>query len=146
MNITLANNSSERNEVNKNINTGPSFDCILRAETSVSDPVILLEYEGNLSAYNYCYISDFQRYYYIIDITSVRNNLWAIKCHVDVLMSFKSSILSSIAILDESSITGANKYLANDVWRALSKDKTHIIPFSSGLNSSGQYILITAGG
>lgn len=146
MNVTLCNNSSERNEINKTISNGETFFCTLRSETSVSDPAILLEYNGNLSGYNYCYIPDFGRYYYITDITSVRNNLWMVKCHVDVLMSFKSAILSSVAILEESSVTGISNYLSNDVWRALSKDKTSIIPFSNGLNSSGEYILITAGG
>ena len=146
MNVTLCNNSSERNEINKVISNGETFICTLRSETSVSDPAILLEYNGNLSGYNYCYIPDFDRYYYITDITSVRNNLWMVKCHVDVLMSFKSAILSSVAILEESSVTGISNYLSNDVWRALSKDKTSIIPFSNGLNSSGEYILITAGG
>lgn len=146
MDVRLCNNSSERNEINKSISGGEVFSCTLRAETSASDPVILLEYNGNLSGYNYCYISEFSRYYYITDITSVRNNLWAVKCHVDVLMSFKSAILSSVAILEESSVTGASNYLANDVWRALCKDKTSIISFSNGLNSSGEYILITAGG
>lgn len=146
MNITLCNSSSERNEVNKSISGGVTFDCTLRAETSISDPSILLEFNGNLSQYNYCYIPDFQRYYYITDITSVRNNLWQVSCHVDVLMSFKNAILSSIAIIEETSVAGISNYLSNDVWVALSKDKTSIIPFASGLNSSGQYILITAGG
>ena len=146
MNVTLCNNSSERNEINKSISIGYTFACTLRAETSVSDPAILLEYDGNLSQYNYCHIPDFQRYYYILDISSVRNNLWQIRCHVDVLMSFKNAILSSDAILEESTVTGISNYLSNDVWVATSKDKTSIIPFSSGLNSSGQYILITAGG
>lgn len=146
MNITLCNNSSERNEINKSISGGTTFSCTLRSETSISDPAVLLEYDGNLSQYNYCYIPEFSRYYYITDITSVRNKFWQVKCHVDVLMSFKQSILNSIAILDESTVTGASNYLSNDVWRALSKDKTSIIPFSNGLNSSGQYILITAGG
>lgn len=146
MDVRLCNNSSERNEINKSISGGETFSCTLRSETSVSDPAILLEYNGNLSSYNYCYISEFSRYYYITDITSVRNNLWMIKCHVDVLMSFKSAIFSSVAILEESSVTGTSNYLSNDVWRTLSKDKTSIIPFSNGLNSSGEYILITAGG
>lgn len=146
MNIILCNNSSERNEVNKNISSGATFDCTLRSETSVSDPALLLEFDGNLSQFNYCYIPEFARYYYITDITSVRNKLWQIKAHVDVLMSFRQAILSSVAILDESTVTGANNYLSNDVWRALSKDKTDIIVFSNGLNSTGQYILITAGG
>lgn len=146
MDITLCNNSSEKNEINKAISNSVTFTGILRSETSVSDPVIMLEYNGNLSVYNYCRIPDFSRYYYITDITSVRANLWTVKCHVDVLMSFKSAILSAVAILDESTETGISNYLSNEVWRSLSKDKTSIIPFSNGLNSTGEYILITAGG
>lgn len=146
MDIRLCNNSSEHNEINKIISTGETFSCVLRAEASITEPVILLEYDGNPSNYNYCYIPDFSRYYYITDITSARNNLWIISCRVDVLMSFKESILSSVAIVEETSVTGINNYLSNDVWRSLVKDKTSIIPFSSGLNSSGEYILITAGG
>lgn len=146
MNVALCNNSSEKNEINKVISNGTTFSCTLRSKTSISDPTIVLEYNGNLSGYNYCYIHDFGRYYYITDIVSVRYNLWMIKCHVDVLMSFRQSILSSVAIVEESSETGASNYLSNDVWRTLSKDTTSIIPFSNGLNSSGEYILVTAGG
>lgn len=146
MNVTLYTNNSESNELNKVLSNSLTFECILREATSVQDPIILLEVNANISQYNYCYIEDFQRYYYIRDIVSIRNKLWQVHCHVDVLMSFKTSILSSTAILDETTVTGASNYISNNVWTALAKDKTSIIPFSSGLLNNGTYILITAGG
>ena len=48
-------------------------------------------YHNVLSA-NYCYIPYFNRYYYVEEIISVRNNLWQIVLKVDVLMSFASKI------------------------------------------------------
>lgn len=146
MDILLYNNHSEKNELNKFIDGEAVFQGTMRQETSVSDPEFLIEFNGYLSSFNYCYIPDFQRYYYILDVSVVRTSLWRVSCHVDVLMSFKDEILSSYAILDESTVTGISNYLANDVWRELAKDTTTIIKFSHGLKSSGEYILITAGG
>lgn len=69
-----------------------SFDCILKDGCSVLSPVIMLE-AGLTSrpAFNYCYIPDFQRYYFISDWTFNRR-LWAGSLTVDVLASFKSQI------------------------------------------------------
>ena len=69
-----------------------SFDCILKDGCSVISPVIMLE-AGLTSrpAFNYCYIPDFQRYYFISDWTFNRR-LWAGSLTVDVLASFKSQI------------------------------------------------------
>lgn len=146
MQITLYKTGSERNALNKVLTNPVEFNGTLRNETSISDPIITLEYSSNITGYNYCYISEFERYYFINDIRSVRNNLWALHMHVDVLMSFKSSILASTVILAESTDTGKSNYLVNDVWVSTVKDKTDIINFSSGLLESGEYILITAGG
>lgn len=146
MEIKLLTNNSELYELNKNLSNEQSFECVLKKPTSVTEPILLLTIESNPSQYNYCYIPEFKRYYYINDIISFRNNFWEIHCRVDVLMSFKDSILSSYAILDESTKTGVNNYLSNDVWNSMVKDKTTIIQFQKGLSENGEYILITAGG
>jgi hypothetical protein len=146
MDIILCNTSSEGNEINKELTNSILFGCTLRAETSILEPSVLLESQNNLSVYNYCYIPEFARYYYIADVLSVRNNLWLLKCKVDVLMSFKDSIFESYAIIEESTETGISNYLNNDVWVNLVKDKTDILQFPNGLLENGEYILITAGG
>lgn len=43
--------------------------------------------------WNYVYISDFNRYYYVTNIVWLSNNMWQITCAEDVLMSNKNKIL-----------------------------------------------------
>ena len=56
---------------------------------------------------NYCYIPAFERYYYITSITVVRNGLWAIECHVDVLKTYEDSILQCDILVDRCSKDGS---------------------------------------
>lgn len=48
---------------------------------------------------NYARITEFNRYYFITDITSIRNNLWEISMTCDVLMSYKTEILNLPAFI-----------------------------------------------
>ena len=121
------------------------FSGTLREETSIISPVVLMELE-NPSSYNYAYIPEFGRYYFINDIVSVRKGLWRISMRVDVLESFKNYILDLGVILSDSENTGAENYLSGDVWKTKVKEKTDIINFPSGLSETGHFILITAGG
>ena len=118
----------------------------LRKSTSVKNPVIVVESTDAIIGYNYCFITEFARYYFITDIKSVRNGLWEVSMRVDVLMSFQSDILSSEAIIDHETTPDISNYLNSDIWNSTVKDKTDIITFSGGLSESGGYVLITAGG
>ena len=136
------------NVINKTIDptTALTLTGELRESTSVKNPVILIESTDLIIGYNYCFITEFARYYFITDIKSVRAGLWEISMRVDVLMSFKSDILSSVAIIDHETAPKISEYMPSDIWQDLVKDKTDIINFSSGLSESGGYVLITAGG
>lgn len=145
MQCSLMVNSSERNEIHKAISNISFYDCRLIDETTVTHPSLLIE-ANNISSFNYCYIPDFKRYYYIQEIVSVTNSLWRVNCSVDVLMSFKNQILSSYAIISKNTSTETSYYLSNDSFVSNVKSITDIIPFSNGLLDNGEYILITAGG
>jgi hypothetical protein len=144
--ITFYNNLSERKVIRKTLTNALNLSGALREATSVTNPIITVESASLIVGYNYCHIPDFSRYYFVVDIKSMRNNLWAITLKVDVLMSFQEAILNTPAIIDHTSEQDTTNYLTSDVWRSLVKDKTDIINFSNGLSESGGYILITAGG
>ena len=74
----------------------------LRDESSIVDPVFLIEYQNPINA-NYAYIAEFQRYYYIRNITAVRTGLWRIELHTDVLKTFSEGILGSPCVVNRSS-------------------------------------------
>ena len=145
MEITLCVNTSEKSKIGKNLTSMNVFSGTLREETSVISPVVLMELE-NPSGYNYAYIPEFGRYYFISDMVSVRKGLWRISMKVDVLESFKNYILDLGVILSDSENMGAENYLSGEVWKAKVKEKTDIINFPSGLSEAGHFILITAGG
>lgn len=143
--IILGTTSDEQNKLNKTIQNQVTFSGTLKESTSVITPKVLIE-ASNLSGYNYMYIANFGRYYFITDIISYRNGLWIISGKVDVLMSFKSGIETCPIILNNTQSTLFERYMNGNMWQTLVKTKTDIINFPSGLNTTGEYILITSGG
>lgn len=70
----------------------------LREESSIIAPTITVEH-GSFPNWNYAYIPNFNRYYFITDIVSVRLNIWRISFRCDPLMSFKEIIRETKAMV-----------------------------------------------
>lgn len=150
MQISLFTCKCERNRVNKNDYLTNRFviDGTLRKQTSATNLVIDIEKTNPITYdYNYMYIEEFDRFYFIDDISSVRNKLWTITASTDVLMSFKTDILESNVILDkvENELV-ANLYLDDGSFVMDSRKYNEIKEFPNGLNENGEFILICAGG
>ena len=145
MDIILYVNNSEKNKIGKTLTNDFSLSGTLRDATNIINPVILIEI-SEIGDYNYCYINNFNRYYFITDITVIRTGLFAISLMVDVLESFKSDIKNLSVILLNTQNVGSSNYLSSPVFRNNVKSKTDILNFPNGLNDSGEFILITAGG
>ena len=145
MNIQLCSNTSEKNKINKAITTGITLSGSLRNESNIVNPSITINID-NPTIYNYAYIPEFNRYYFITNYISLRTGMWQINLKSDVLMSFKDSILSSEVLINKTEITGKNNYLSGSNWINNCKTKTDILAFPNGLLDDGKYILITAGG
>lgn len=145
MNLRLCTNNSEKNKINKDLTAGITLSGTLRNASNVVNPSIVINIE-NPTIYNYAYIVDFKRYYFITDYISLRTGIWQINLKADVLMSFKDSILASSVLINSTEATGKNSYLPGSNWVNNCKAKTDILTFSHGLLNDGQYILITAGG
>lgn len=144
--ISLFKTDSENNRVVKTLTDEKQLSGELRNQTSILNPSIRIESADNISTYNYAYISEFGRYYYITDIVSVRTNCWVVSLRCDVLMSYKDEIQGLNVILDNTQETGLSNYLSSPNWVNLVKTKTDIKVFPSGLSEQGEFILITAGG
>ena len=73
---------------------GSSFDVQLKGGSDLIDPVFVLNHSGTP---NYSMMSYEGRYYFITGIKSIRDNLWEISGHVDVLATYSSEIRSTSA-------------------------------------------------
>lgn len=144
--IDLYINSSENNRVSKVFSGKFELTGTLRGETNVINPEILIEHT-NPTGYNYAYIPEFNRYYFINEFTAVRNGLWRVRLAVDVLETYKTQIKQMSAIIDKQQNKGnSNLYLNDGSYVIDSRSYNTILNFSGGFNNVGEFILITAGG
>ena len=147
MEIKLCNTSDPKEKLNKTVTEGVTLNCLLKENTSIIDPVLIIESSQPVYDYNYVYIPMFRRYYYRTDIRSIGFNRWEFTAHVDVLKSYYEDIVSNSAIIEGTEKVQINKYLPDEkVFITNCKRLTNIINFPSGLNETGEFILITAGG
>ena len=145
MKIKLYYNSSENNVIGKTLNDELELDGNLRDSSDITNPVIMITSSDRPNA-NYAYINEFNRFYFISEITAYRSNSFILKLKVDVLESYKEQIKNLKVVLSGTENVGKSMYLNSDIWRRNVKDKTDIITFPNGLSENGEFILITAGG
>lgn len=91
------------NKISKSMSDVTEFQCTVKKSEGVNvmTPVILLNTDAIVN-FNYCYIQDFKRYYYIKSININNTGLWEVELNEDVLMSNKTQILNSRAKLARS--------------------------------------------
>ena len=125
--------------------------CYLKDRTSIIKPTITVQggtptFEGKtFPDYNYCYIEEFHRYYFIIEIVSVSALVWDITCEVDVLATYRKEILQAKGFIQYAQ-TGYNKYLGDP--RLPQSTQIYSTVYSTTLanvlDSSGIYALTVA--
>lgn len=146
MDIKLYYTNSPNNKIGKHLDAETTFTGSLRDTSNILKPEIMIE-ATSINGFNYAYIPQFNRYYFIKEIESYRTGLWIVKMEVDVLESHKASILNLDCIIEATENYMADDYLSSsDIWVTKVKSITDILSFSNGLLNSGEYILITAGG
>lgn len=144
MTVSLYVNYSEPNRLSKNISAIGSFSGNLKGECSVINPTILIE-AGNISGANYMYIGSFGRYYYITDIVSVRDGLWMVSGHVDVLTTYASSIRACSALVSRQE-SDYNLYLTDDRFLVDTRREYSTIAFPGRAPSGGDSLVLTIAG
>lgn len=91
--IYLYKNNSESNRLDKTkylTSVGSAFGNF-RDICDIINPVINIEYK-KIPDFNYLYIPNFNRYYFVDKYEIIRTNIFRLYLHVDVLMSYKDGI------------------------------------------------------
>lgn len=145
MNIVLMCNQSEKNKINKILTTIDTLEGSLKEPSSIINPEITIQRSDPIG-FNYCYIPEFGRYYFVTNVTVIHSNILKISLHVDVLYSYRAQLQNTNILLSNSQVAEIDNYLPGEMWRTKVKELTDIKVFPSGLSENGQFILITAGG
>lgn len=141
MNVTFYNTKIKKNEINKNLGTGTVISCSLKNGSSIEDPVLLMEHSATMFNYNYAYIADFGRYYFIAG-REIAEHTEYLTLHVDVLKSFANDIKASNGIATRSQIY--NKNIADNLIVPLESERVTYRKLSSAI-TGGTYVAIIGG-
>ena len=142
MNILLYKTTNANNDLNKTISDKVELVGALREASSIIAPSILIQ--SNPIGYNYAYIPEFGRYYYIKNITAFRKGAYIVDLKCDVLMSFKEEILNMSGIL--SRLTDGDDYATRDIKTKCLETHRRLDFPETPFTRNGSYILISKGG
>lgn len=142
--VQLMNNASPVEKIGKSLTVVGTYDCVLKDDTSILKPQIRIQTSDNILTCNYMYISSLSRYYFIDDIVSENNNIWRISGHVDVLETYKSSILSNSAVVKRQANV-YNLYLDDPDFHTLNKYSIQTKKFPSGFSKTLRYVMAVNG-
>lgn len=140
---------SEKNKLYKKF-TGEDMEVIFLAKdsTSLYSPVIEVQTESDITEFNYAYIPDWGRFYFIEpeNVKVIGANRYEVQLVCDSLSTFADQLVSVPCVIDRTESYGGSPYIPSEAFVVNCKHKTDILKFSTGLNTNGEFILITAGG
>lgn len=146
MNIILQTNDSPKNAIIKDVTDIVTVSGLLKEQTSIIDPVFILSgvTGAMLADINYITVPALHRSYFVTGVESVRNNLWEISAHVDVLSTYADAILEQSAVIHRQE-NDWNLYLDDGIFKTY--QNPHIVTklFPSGFTTQN-FILAVAGG
>lgn len=142
--IKLQRNNSELNRVTKDITDLLTVSGELKTETSIIDPVIMIECDlTKLTGCNYMTVSAFGRSYFVNNIRSIRTGLVEFSCHVDVLTTYADAIKENSAIVRKQE-NNWNLYLNDGTFKVYQNPVVLTKAFPSGF-SKQEFVLAVAG-
>jgi hypothetical protein len=142
--VKIYTNNSEKIALSKNLTELMTVSGVLREMTSIQNPTIILNRNiTDLINCNYVFIEDFNRYYYVNNITSVKQNLTQLDLSCDVLMSFKDDILKQTAIIKKQQ-DNWNLYIDDGSFSAQQNSRVQIKSFPNSIEGES-YVLVLAG-
>ena len=142
MQLYLYRTNDLNNVVDKTLTNEAILNINLKRDTDILRPKIPLAKSGfiDLKTFNYAYIPDLNRYYFINVVESINNNVDVLYLEVDVLMSYSAEIKTGIKTYI-ADVTPT--YKADNIYSATSNKNTVIKIDSDVALQQTQSIIIT---
>lgn len=144
MTIDLYTMTSENERITKELGTATTVNGNLLEDTSITDIVLEIEYTPSTN-FNYLYVTELNRYYYIKNITITSNQTMLLTCHCDVLMTYRDAILGHSAVIERQE-NRYNLYLDDSMYRAYQDKKIQFKKLSGAMPTPRCFLMVNGGG
>ena len=130
-----------KNKINKTLENGLTVnDVVIQNDFDITAFELLIKDINFNSEYNYCYIQDLERYYFIESVERMNGSIYKIRLTVDVLKSFSTQIENINAIITKSE-NPDNNFVNCEVSENYTSEVIHM---TDNFNHSGNLILVTS--
>lgn len=131
--------------VNKTLGESTDISGVLRDDFNMIKPVITIR-KQDVSNFNYCFIPDFNRYYFIEEVTLQNKNEYEMQLSLDVLKTYETQILDATGRVTEQD--NPDPYISNRDTVYNRKPNFEKVPFTETglLNETGGIIMVTLKG
>ena len=130
-----------KNKINKTLENGLTVnDVVIQNDFDITVFDLLIKNSDFNSGYNYCYIQDLGRYYFIESVEKMNGAIYKIRLTVDVLKSFSTQIENINAIITKSENPDDNFVDCEKSENYTSE----VINLTDNFNHNGNLILVTS--
>lgn len=111
LSIILYGTTDDSRVIDKTLTTVKSITAKPVEPMTILTPRVVIDYDADVIAANYAYISDFGRYYYITDISIATGNRMTVSLTVDVLKTYADGIRECGVVVSRSEAAGNPTYI-----------------------------------
>ena len=130
-----------KNKINKTLSNGLTInDVIVQNDFDITAFELLIKNNNFSSEYNYCYIQDLGRYYFIESVEKMNGTIYKIRLTVDVLKSFSTQIENIQAVITKSE-NPDNDFVDCEKSENYTSE---VINLTDNFNHNGNLILVTS--
>lgn len=140
MEVKLYKVNEPRNKLEKTLNDETTVNGDFRGSVNISEPTISLV-GSQYNDFNYCFIPELDRYYFITNMTIERKNYLICDLKVDVLQSYADKIKTGFGTAIESD--EGNKYIDGYVENTDARPNVDKYEFLDKFNHDGHYYMLT---
>ena len=149
MTIKLYKYNGDNRKVDKDLNIVQTIsNANVITSMNIIDPVIVLDMDMSFDAirsFNYIYITDLKRYYYVTNIEILENGFLKVYCHIDVLKTYSSDILNSTQYIKRQEHK-CTFQLADSEYNIKANRNLTIKNFGSDIIQPNEYFILTTFG
>lgn len=141
--ILFYNYYGRRNQLRKNFSQSHVLHCTFNLEYNLINPTLKIATTEDFN-YNYCYIPELRRYYFIDRKILRRNAFYELYLTLDVLQTYQQSILQMTGKVTFTNDSSASYYANTDI-PTTAKPEIVKYEFENKFNKDGVNVLLATG-